>query len=146
MRIYKCVVNVGGSLLNQVQKEVTAAEYKLLQLLHGNDAVNKVEPTKKQALSWYGPDADQEPDPDELRTNTQERARLQYTYGVALRRIPHVGNIDGVFGIGTVPLPQTIEGVDDIPLASEKPARRRKAPKAAPAPKAQDEDLSAMVG
>lgn len=150
MRLYTGILNIGGSLLNQVPKTFTAAEAIVLQTLHGTDALNKIVPTDDEALEW-SPDADFEPDAKVLRTHAQERERLQMVFGVALRRIPQ-NNIDGLFGIASMPLPEKIMGVDDIPFARDKPKRvaPKRKPKVQHAPNPEtataEEDLGALVG
>lgn len=65
MRVYSCVVNCGGNVLNQVRKpEVTAAEIILLQSIHGEDAVTDIMPIRM-----------------DKRSHAAERDRLGGIYG-----------------------------------------------------------------
>lgn len=81
MRVYKCVVNCGGSVLNQVvMPEATAAEIILLQSIHGEASVQDIVPLRM-----------------DKRPHAQERDRLGAIYGD--------DRVSKVFGPSFHPLP-----------------------------------------
>lgn len=112
---------MGGSLLNQVPKTFTAAEAMVLQTLHGDDALKNIQVSDQVATQWT--EGEGEDDPEKVRTDLEERSRLQFLYGAALRKVRNVESIEGIFGIRSMPLPKTIVGVDDVELAEAKPKK-----------------------
>lgn len=123
-QLYDCTVRLGGSMKNEVRMtDVTAAEIQVLKVVHngaetGVDVVHKIE-RKGQAK----------------RDDYDERARLSDMYGRALAKLDPARSIDQLFGHETVPLPQTVRGVDALP--PPKTGRRAQAPKAEAAPEAE---------
>lgn len=123
MQLYECVVRLGGSLLNEVRKsDVTAAEITVLRALHGgNDTVVQIKPTSTVKRDDY-----------------EERDRLNTVYGRALAKEQHLGSLDRLFGHETVPLPQSIRGVDSLP--APKTGRRARVEKTEPDVEPEDAD------
>lgn len=70
------------------------------------------------------------------RDDDEERQRLEETYGRALAKIEHVKTLTQVLGHETVPLPQTIRGVDTLPppKTGKRAAPRPPAPEPDPEP------------
>ncbi|MGZ5988111.1 MAG: hypothetical protein ACXWLZ_03565, partial [Rhizomicrobium sp.] len=67
MQIANCLVSLGGDHGNTVPKfHVTAAEIAVLRAIHGEDAVNEIEPIGEVK-----------------RSNREERARIGAIYGAA---------------------------------------------------------------
>lgn len=101
-RLYDCTVRLNGEMKNEVRKTgVTAAEIAVLTAIHegadaGVGAVHGVTPAGSAN-----------------RDDEQERARLAniYAQGLANNKM----TLDMVLGFRTVPLPQTINGVDSAP-------------------------------
>lgn len=124
-QLYNCLVRLGGSMKNEVRKDgVTASEIKVLKLIHngpetGVEVVYNV--TRAGTVD---------------RDDDEERQRLEETYGRALAKIEHVKTLAQVLGHETVPLPQTIRGVDTLPppKAGKRAAPRQPAPEPAPEP------------
>jgi hypothetical protein len=96
-QLYSCKVRLGGSLLNEVPKEITAPEYFILKTLHapagGEDPIIDIKPLMK----------------DLEHDDAQERIRLAELYGPALATFEDVKSINGVLGVAT-PLPTVIPG------------------------------------
>lgn len=94
MHIYFCKVRLGGSLYNEVPKEITAPELAVLKVLHGEDAVADIKHLRN--------------DPD--RKIEGERERLNDLYGGALSKLDDVKSLNGIFGVAGQ-LPAEIPGV-----------------------------------
>jgi len=76
MKLYDCKVRLHGDVRDEVRKRnVTMGEIRMLQQIHGEDAVSEVTPLKTDALSLH-PDRK-----DDLRTEAEERDRLAAAYG-----------------------------------------------------------------
>lgn len=100
MKTYNCKVRLNGSLLNVVDKRgVTAAEIVLLRHIHG------------QSESANDPVTDIVAASDIKRSERDERARLGSMYSMGEKRGPQL--VQELLGVGGVPLPQWVEGVDE---------------------------------
>lgn len=76
MRLHNCKVRLHGDVRDEVRKKnVTSGEIRMLQQIHGEDAVLEITPTGKDALSEI-PDHTHE-----LRGEAEERERLGRIYG-----------------------------------------------------------------
>lgn len=124
-QLYNCTVRLNGSMKNEVRMaDVTASEIKVLKLIHN------------------GPETGVEVVYNIVRAGTvdrdddEERQRLEETYGRALAKIEHVKTLTQVLGHETVPLPQTIRGVDTLPppKTGKRAAPRPPAPEPDPEP------------
>lgn len=117
--MYDCTVRLSGSMLNEVRRVgVTASEIKVLKALHtgpetGVEVVHSIVRSKPASVD---------------RDDFEERERLQFQYGAALSKLEHVKRLDALLGHETVPLPQSVMGVDALPAA--KGGRRAKVEKA----------------
>lgn len=124
-KLYNCTVLLAGSMKNEVRMhDVTAAEIQVLKIVHngpeaGVAVVKDIAPTGKTAN----------------RDDFEERERLNDIYGKALAKIEGVKMLSNVLGHDTVPLPQTVRGVDSLPPPK---TGKRAAPKEAPAPESED--------
>lgn len=124
-QLYNCLVRLGGSMKNEVRMaDVTASEIKVLKLIHngpetGVEVVYNI--TRAGTVD---------------RDDDEERQRLEETYGRALAKIEHVKTLTQVLGHETVPLPQTIRGVDTLPppKTGKRAASRQPAPEPDPEP------------
>jgi hypothetical protein len=124
-QLYNCVVRLGGSMKNEVRKDgVTASEIKVLKIIH-NGPETGVEVVYNIARAGTVD-----------RDDYEERERLEETYGRALAKIEHVKTLTQVLGHETVPLPQTIRGVDTLPppKTGKRAAPRQPAPEPDPEP------------
>lgn len=76
MRLHNCKVRLHGDVRDEVRKKnVTSGEIRLLQQIHGEDAVSEIVATGKDANSEIpGHET-------ELRGETEERERLGRIYG-----------------------------------------------------------------
>ena len=97
MKLYKALVRINGSLLNEVAKDnLTAAEIMVLQRIHGDDAVQNVIETG--AVKG--------------RSGAQERERLAGIYRAGGPDIDRKNRVEGkrfienIFGVAGVPLPE----------------------------------------
>lgn len=125
--LYDCTVRLSGSMLNEVRRVgVTAAEIKVLKAVHtgpetGVEVVHSIVRSKPASVD---------------RDDFEERARLEEEYGGAVSKMEHIKRLDALLGHETVPLPQSVMGVDALPSA--KGGRRAKVEKA-PEPKPEPE-------
>jgi hypothetical protein len=121
MQLYECTVRLHGSMHNEVRKtDVTAAEIKLLRVIHktieaGVDIVHKIKATGHVD-----------------RTDAAERDRLAQEYGggMAAAKI----TLETLFGHDSIPLPQAVEGVDQLPPPKSGRRARAEQPAAEPEP------------
>lgn len=97
MHLYRCKVNLNGSTDNQVIKDnVTAAEIRLLQYIHGKSENGKE------------PVVDVEHVANTTRSDNQERARLNAVYA-ELELGQGAAILERILGVAGVPLPQKYE-------------------------------------
>lgn len=123
-RLYECTVRLNGEMKNEVRKtNVTAAEIAVLKAIHGGKAsgVEAVYQIKATGSA--------------KRDDAEERGRLATIYAHGLAK--HGYTFDQILGFHTVPLPQTITGVDALP--APKTGRRAKVEPIEPEVKADDE-------
>ncbi|BAQ16103.1 hypothetical protein [Methyloceanibacter caenitepidi] len=128
MDLYQCKVRLGGSRYNEITKvKVTVPEIFLLRYVHGlvDADTGEVDDSVVTDIKRIGRTD---------RSESDERARLQGVYGVALKR--QGKSIDLMFGVGQ-PLPTTAEGVGAGPSAKLEPGEK---PKRKYTRKAKDED------
>jgi hypothetical protein len=127
-QLYNCVVRLNGSMKNEVRlSDVTAAEIQVLKAIHnsvdaGVEVVYNIVRAGKVDRDDY-----------------EERERLTATYGRALAKIEGIKSLATLVGHETVPLSQSIRGVDT--LAPPKTGRRAKPE--APAPEPEPEAIDA---
>lgn len=76
MRLHNCKVRLHGDVRDEVRKKnVTSGEIRLLQQIHGEDAVSEIVATGKDAFSEIPEHT------HELRGEAEERERLGRIYG-----------------------------------------------------------------
>jgi hypothetical protein len=97
MHLYRVTVNLNGNSDNQVVKEdVTAAEIRLLQYIHGKSENGKPPVENIEHVATTN------------RTDRQERQRLFQIYR-ELELDTGAAIIEKIFGVAGVPLPQVYE-------------------------------------
>lgn len=85
MHYYKTTLRLNGNLLNEVVKTVSAPEFLILQIIHGDDALVNVKEIGNEKISLV-----------------QEKQRLKDLYEMGL--IKRDQSIDQIFGaLGTIP-------------------------------------------
>lgn len=93
MRIYNCVVRVGGQIFCEVPKQkVTAAEIITLRSMHGQESVVRIEPVGQ-----------------DRRAHVSERDRLGAIYGDDL--------VHRLFGEAHVKLPVELDKTEEAAIA-----------------------------
>jgi len=98
LKLYNCKVRLHGDVRDECRKrDVTAGEIRVLQHIHGEDAVLEIIPTGAEALSAIPANA------GGLRAEAEERDRLERLYGEA--------PVAKLFGKTQVDVNAEIEGV-----------------------------------
>lgn len=116
MKLYKCKVRLGGSVMNEVRKDsVTAAEVEILRAFHGSDAVIEIVETGE----------------DKKRTSAAERERLYGLYAnqsdnMAEAYEKKMRKIRDLFGHDRLPLPDALDDVVEAAEMEPAPAPRGK--------------------
>jgi hypothetical protein len=99
MKLYDCIVRIGGSLLNEVEKfNVTAPEIIMFQSLHGDDAVREIHPAGESRES-----------------DESIRDRMSAYFGTGMIESGRSGAdlVRKTLGPKTMPLPKYLEGVEE---------------------------------
>ncbi len=107
MKLYNCKVRLHGDVRDECRKrDVTAGEIRILQQIHGDDAVIEIQPTGAEAMSAL-PSND-----GGFRAEAEERDRLERLYGEAA--------VMKLFGKAQVAVGAELEGVQPTKLLRRK--------------------------
>lgn len=107
MKLYNCKVRLHGDVRDEVRRrDVTAGEIRVLQQIHGDDAVLEITPTGAEAMSLLPMKE------TDFRTEEEERDRLAHLYGEAATA--------KLFGAAPVAVGAELEGVQPTTILRRK--------------------------